>query len=95
MSNTAVVVTVGATVLTVGGVVTWLYLRKRKLAEDAARSAPAANAAANAAPPAKKMGLADALAFLGGKALTEGIKYASMGPAAYTASVAGKAQKAA
>lgn len=97
MSNTAIVLTVGGVLLTAGGVGTYLYLQaKKKKAAAAAASAQSPGGAGPAvAPEAGKMSLGDALAFLGGKAVTEGVKYAVLGPAAYGASTAAKVQKAA
>lgn len=97
MSNSAVVLTIGGVVLVGGGVGAWLYMRKKK--KDAEAAAASTSGPGSAGPATagqtKKMGVADALATLGGKAVQEGIKYLVMGPTAYGASTATKTQKAA
>jgi hypothetical protein len=97
MSNTAIVLTLGGVILVGGGVGAYLYMGAKKRKAEAAAAAGSGPGAAGpgAAPETKKMGVADALALLGGKAVQEGIKYAVLGPAAYGANTAAKAQKAA
>lgn len=96
MSNSGWVLTVGGVLLVGGGVGTIVYLRARR---DKARATAAEYSGPGGAGPAvaaaPSMSLGDAIAFLGGKALTEGAKYAVLGPAAYGAGVAAKTQKAA
>lgn len=95
MSNTAIVLAVGGTLLVVGGTVAFLAFKRKEVKEAPAKVMPEAAAAAAASPPARQMSVADALVILGGKALTEGIKYAVAGPTGYAGMAAAREQKAA
>jgi LPXTG-motif cell wall-anchored protein len=97
MSNSATVLTIGGVLVVGGGIGAWWYMRKKK--KDAEAAAASTRGPGSAGPAAagqtKKMGVAEALATHGGKAVQEGIKYLVMGPTAYGASTATKSQKAA
>lgn len=93
MSNTAVALLIGGTVVTVGGVVAFLAIRKKKQEEAPVVAMGASAGAPAVAAPARELSTGEALAIIGGKALQEGIKYGIMGPSAYAASIAGRSQK--
>lgn len=93
MSNTAVALLIGGTVVTVGGVVAFFALRKKKEADAPVRAMPGGAGVPEMAGPAQELSPGEALAIIGGKALQEGIKYAVMGQSGYAMSLAGRAQK--
>jgi hypothetical protein len=95
MSNTAVALTIGGTVLVVGGAVAYFVMQKKAIQKAPAVAIPAAAAGPQVAAPAREMNWWEALAVIGGKALQEGTKYVALGGAGYAANVAQRSQKAA
>lgn len=95
MSNTAIALALGTTVLVVGGTVAYFAMQKKKEADAPVVAQAGGAGVPDVAGPAQRMSVGEALAILGGKAVQEGIKYATMGQAGYAASLAGRAQKSA
>jgi hypothetical protein len=93
MSNTAVALLIGGSVIAVGGVIAFIAIKKKKEGDAPVVAMPGGAGTPDVTGPAQKMSPGEALAIIGGKALQEGIKYAVMGQAGYAASLAGRAQK--
>lgn len=93
MSNTAVALLIGGTVLAVGGAVAYFAIKKKQTTDAAVVALPGGAGVPALEEPAHKMTTGEALAIIGGKALQEGIKYAVLGAPGYAQSLAGRAQK--